>query len=69
MIQYAARHQAQQDGVHDVALGGEQAQAGVQAVDHQRRDYDGHRAVPGDAQGEQGNERGAGAGQTFCPDT
>ena len=56
------QNEAQHNGVHNVAVGGEQGQSGVQAVDHQGGEHDGHGAVTGNAQGEQGDEGGAGDG-------
>ena len=48
--------ETQHDSIHDRTIGGEQRETGVQAVDHQSRQHDGHAAVTGDAQRQQGDE-------------
>ena len=48
--------EAQHDSIHDGAVRGKEREAGVQAVDHQRGQHDGHAAVAGDAQRQQGDE-------------
>ena len=50
------KDKTQHDGVHDRTIRGKERETGVQAVDHQSGQHNGHAAVAGDAQRQQGDE-------------